>query len=198
MPQPDTMFSSPVSLAHFYWRHHVRPGDRVVDATCGNGHDTLVLAQLALTPSEGHLFGFDVQKMALARTHERLAAALDAPTCARVELHARCHAEMDQVIERTSVHLIAFNLGYLPNSDKTIKTAATTTLSGLQAALTLLQQDGLISIVSYPGHEEGKIEEAVLCDFCARLDQGLWCVCHHEWPNRKAGPRLWLIRKITQ
>ena len=35
-----------VALSHFFLRGRVRPGDRVADATCGNGRDTLLLARL--------------------------------------------------------------------------------------------------------------------------------------------------------
>ena len=38
---------SHLTLAHALWRSTVRPGDVVVDATAGRGHDTAVLAELA-------------------------------------------------------------------------------------------------------------------------------------------------------
>ena len=47
------------SIAQAVWTRFVRPGDTVVDATCGNGHDTKWLAQ-AVGPS-GRVFAFDIQ-----------------------------------------------------------------------------------------------------------------------------------------
>ena len=40
----------------------IQPGDRVIDATMGNGHDTLYLCE-AVGP-EGHVYAFDVQPQA--------------------------------------------------------------------------------------------------------------------------------------
>jgi hypothetical protein len=39
----------------------VKPGDVVVDATCGNGADSLALAHLALTDQSGKLYCIDIQ-----------------------------------------------------------------------------------------------------------------------------------------
>ncbi|WP_346419965.1 methyltransferase domain-containing protein, partial [Listeria monocytogenes] len=49
-------------FAHDTLRKVVRPGDYVIDATCGNGHDTLLLAELV--GINGHVLGFDIQQMA--------------------------------------------------------------------------------------------------------------------------------------
>ena len=51
------------SIAQAVWSRFVRPGDTVVDATCGNGHDTKWLAQ-AVGPS-GRVFAFDIQVCSL-------------------------------------------------------------------------------------------------------------------------------------
>ncbi|CAI7815622.1 unnamed protein product [Closterium sp. NIES-53] len=42
---------SPNPRASVLWRGVVRRGDTVVDATCGNGHDTMAMAALALAPA---------------------------------------------------------------------------------------------------------------------------------------------------
>ena len=42
----------------------IQPGDTVVDATVGNGHDTQMLAELV--GENGHVIGFDVQPSAIA------------------------------------------------------------------------------------------------------------------------------------
>jgi hypothetical protein len=47
------------AIAHAVWGQFVRPGDRVVDATAGNGADSLFLAK-AVGPS-GHLTIIDIQ-----------------------------------------------------------------------------------------------------------------------------------------
>ena len=52
-------------------RQVVQPGDTVVDATLGNGHDTLMLCELV--GETGRVIGFDIQPDAVERTRERLA-----------------------------------------------------------------------------------------------------------------------------
>lgn len=54
-------------------RQVVQPGDTVVDATLGNGHDTLMLCELV--GETGRVIGFDIQPDAVERTRERLADA---------------------------------------------------------------------------------------------------------------------------
>ncbi len=50
-----------------------RPGDKAIDACCGNGNDTVLLAEL-VGPT-GHVWGFDIQALAIENTAARLAAA---------------------------------------------------------------------------------------------------------------------------
>ena len=62
-----------VALARCFLMERVGKGDRVVDATCGNGRDTLLLARLV--GSTGRVWAFDVQASALAATEAELSAA---------------------------------------------------------------------------------------------------------------------------
>ncbi|MCE2982425.1 MAG: rRNA methyltransferase, partial [Parachlamydia sp.] len=55
------LFQSHLDLAHAYWDKLIRPGHIVIDATCGNGHDTLKLC-LCVSPTgqeTGKVFAFD-------------------------------------------------------------------------------------------------------------------------------------------
>ena len=55
-------------------RQQVTEGDFCIDATMGNGNDTLLLSQLCKTT--GKVLAFDIQKQALAATREKLVAEL--------------------------------------------------------------------------------------------------------------------------
>ncbi|WP_079117300.1 methyltransferase domain-containing protein, partial [Streptococcus pneumoniae] len=57
----------PLEMAHDFLAEVVTKEDVVVDATMGNGHDTLFLAKLAK-----QVYAFDIQKQALEKTQERL------------------------------------------------------------------------------------------------------------------------------
>lgn len=59
-------------LAHTYWYRSLQPGDIVLDATCGNGHDTLALAEYIGAPISGTLIALDIQERAIVRTRDRL------------------------------------------------------------------------------------------------------------------------------
>ena len=50
-----------LKLCHLILAETISKGDIVIDATCGNGHDTLFLAQCALDINSGFLYGFDIQ-----------------------------------------------------------------------------------------------------------------------------------------
>ena len=57
----------PLEMAHDFLAEVVTKEDIVVDATMGNGHDTLFLAKLAKK-----VYAFDIQEKALEKTQERL------------------------------------------------------------------------------------------------------------------------------
>ena len=57
----------PLEMAHDFLAEVVNQDDIVVDATMGNGHDTLFLAKLAKK-----VYAFDIQEQALEKTQERL------------------------------------------------------------------------------------------------------------------------------
>lgn len=63
----------------------VQKGDTVVDATCGNGNDTVALAKLVVDDfAKGCVYGMDVQEDAIQNTSSLLNLSLD-PN--QVQLH---------------------------------------------------------------------------------------------------------------
>ncbi len=133
------------------------PGDYAIDATMGNGHDTLFLARIV--GEQGKIFAFDIQSNALELTHARLKKNL---ISAPVSLNLCSHGKLLQCIPTSyigKIKAIMFNLGYLPGSDKSIKTIPEETVKALSEALVLLSTTGCISIVVYTGHPGG-LEEA--------------------------------------
>ncbi|MDU6962420.1 MAG: methyltransferase domain-containing protein, partial [Staphylococcus sp.] len=50
---------------------HIQDDSIVIDATCGNGNDTLFLAEQV---PNGKVFGFDIQKEAIEHTKEKIAS----------------------------------------------------------------------------------------------------------------------------
>ena len=178
-------------LAHQAIRTHFqhRPLDHAVDATCGNGHDTVFLASLAYK----QVWGFDVQSAAIEATRTKLAAA----NIQHVNLIHAGHETMQQHIDQP-IDCIMFNLGYLPRSDKTITTEADSSLLALKQATELLNSGGLISLLCYPGHEAGVIETHAVKSWLTTLDPQHWQVTHHTAREPKpSSPILFVLYRLT-
>jgi 16S rRNA C1402 N4-methylase RsmH len=161
------------------------PGDIVVDGTMGNGHDTLFLSKLV--GSEGHVYAFDVQKQALINTQ----AKLEQEKLTNTSLFLKSHEHMTATLPRAvhgHVAAAVFNLGYLPGSDKTVTTSASSTISAVRQLLHLLKEEGVIVIVVYHGHNEGKEEKKELLSFCEELDPRLARVITYQYINQKNDP----------
>ena len=97
----------------------------MVDATAGNGHDTLFLAQQVGT--DGKVYSFDVQQEAIGMTRSRLE---EAQLSDRVIMCETGHENLEEVIRALhlgNVSVIMFNLGYLPGGDHSITTLNETT-----------------------------------------------------------------------
>lgn len=175
------------SLAHTLWAERVQPGDSVIDATVGNGYDTLFLARLL--QGKGRLYGYDIQLQAIQKAQELLERELTAELLAPIELSIGSHEEL----RPQGVKLIVYNLGYLPGGDKSITTRAETTLVSLTQALTLLAKGGMVSVMIYAGHPEGARERELLIPWAQGLAKDRWTVSWHQWINRTDAPGLLII-----
>lgn len=169
-----TALPTAVQWSHVILEPRLRPGDFVVDATAGNGHDTVFLAQRVLPG--GRVFAFDLQADAVARTRQRLAeAGPPVPDPASVVLHHAGHERMGELLPpelRGRFRAVMFNLGYLPGGDKAVITRVETTLSALRQALDWLAGDGVLTVVVYPGHEGGRCESDAVAHWMAGLPSG--------------------------
>lgn len=190
------MYKPHIKAAHEAWKKLVQPGDCVIDATCGNGHDTLLLATLALTTQAGSLYAFDIQPTAIQNTKLRLQSHLSPEQYNRVKFIQRCHSTFPTEIKEGSVRLITYNLGYLPGAEKSLTTITSTTLQSISQALKLLMPEGAISITCYPGHPEGQQEEKAILEFASSLNPKEWLCCHQAWINRLDSPSLLSFIKI--
>jgi tRNA A58 N-methylase Trm61 len=164
----------------------VQEGDIVVDATIGNGHDTVFLAKLV--GEKGHVFGFDIQEEAVKNTVTRLHSEY-------VEKHVTIHQKGHQHIKETiPTHLhgkvsgAIFNLGYLPGGDQTIVTVPKTTIPAIEQLLDIMKPEGIIIIVIYHGHQEGQVERDHLMDFVKTLDPRIAHVLHYQFLNTQNNP----------
>lgn len=161
-----------------------------VDCTVGNGHDTLFLAKEAGT--EGKVYGFDVQASAIEATKKRLS---DHDDIAPVEIFHAGHENLEAHIDE-ALDIVVYNLGYLPRHDKSITTMTQTTLESVKQAMKMIKPGGVVSVIAYPGHDEGANELAGLSEFLKDIDQAEFDILRSEFINQKNRPPiLFLIEK---
>ena len=153
-------------LVHDILREVLRAGDVAIDATAGNGHDTLFLAKRV--GHAGKVLAFDVQPQAL----DSARAMLEYWGFSNVELICRDHARLAEGLPDESIAAITFNLGYLPSGDKSIITRPASTLTALEKGLGLLRLGGILTVLAYRGHPGGRQEAAAVETLLKRLGAG--------------------------
>ena len=178
----------PLQMAHVFLAEVVTKEDTVVDATMGNGHDTLFLAKLAK-----QVYAFDIQEQAVEKTRQRLAeAGLD-----NAQLILAGHETLDQYLDHFKAAI--FNLGYLPSADKSVITRPDTTLEALEKVCLGLEKGGRAAIMIYYGHEGGEVEKDAVLDFVSQLSQQDFTVALYKTINQINNPPfLVMIEKLRE
>ena len=174
--------------AHEAVQRVVQAGETVVDATMGNGHDTLLLAMLV--GPEGRVIGIDLQEVALELTRRLLLE--NGIEEGRVQLVCCSHAELDRALSGP-VAAVMFNLGYLPGGDHAFTTRKESTLAALEQGWTALRNGGIITAACYQGHPGGRAETEAVLAWAAALERAQIEICRRE--EAKDGPILVTVRK---
>lgn len=155
-----------------------------VDMTCGNGYDTLFLAQIS-----EQVYAFDIQDEAITKTLK----LLKDNDISNVQVLKESHDLFDIFISQ-NIDLAIYNLGYLPSGKKDIKTEAVIVLNSLKKALEVLNPEGIIVIVVYLHDFE---ESRLITDFTSKLGSD-FDVIKHEVMNRNSSPYIIEIRRIKK
>ena len=185
-----------VQQAHQAIAEILKPGDIAIDATVGNGHDTLFLA--THVSATGKIYGFDIQQQALDSAWQRLD---EAGQSGQVSLYHAGHEVMAMLLPESvagGVKAVMFNLGYLPSGDKQRTTGASTTLAALQTALSLLAPGGVISLLAYTGHPGGREEAELVKAWGASLPQDLFTVSIEVVPTAHDNAPEWVVIRRQQ
>lgn len=163
----------------------------VVDATAGNGYDTLFLAEK--TAESCRIWAFDIQEQAIGSARSRTASIKHDDRICWVNVDHACMNEF--VFE--PVDAAMFNLGYLPGSSRSIVTQPSSLEPALNWLLQRLKPLGRISIVAYPGHQSGQEEILFLEQYLAQLPQQRFIANRLQYLNQKNQPAiLYTIGKI--
>ena len=186
-----------LALCHLALAQTCAPGDCVLDATAGRGHDALFLA--SLVGETGLVLAVDRQEEALRAT---AALLCEHGLEGRVRLAPGDHAEMEALLSRDmpvgrDLAAVVFNLGFLPGSDKSVRTSAASTLAALKAVWPRLRRGGLLCVHVYTGHEGAEEEAAAVDAWMSALDwkKARVTACRQSnKPSRRE--TLYLARKI--
>jgi len=180
------MLKTALHYSHTLLEEIIQPGDHVIDATMGNGHDTVFLADKV--GRTGQVYSFDIQKQALEATQQKLSenGLLD-----RATLFLQGHETIGEVIaEQQPIKAGIFNLGYLPKSDKSVITLPETTKTAMEEILKRLVPQGRMIIVVYYGHQGGEAELDMVQNFCQALPQEQFNVLNYQFINQKNNPPI--------
>ena len=180
-----------LQIAHDYWKKLLISTDNVIDATCGNGKDSLFLANLV---KKGRLFCYDIQKESIDKTTSFLKE--NSINLEKVTFFNDSHETFSKIPHLSKIKLIIYNLGYLPGGDKTITTKKKSTLSSIKEALELIIPLGAISISIYSGHKEGAVEKTAIFKLLEALDKKKFIIATHQWETKNNAPCLVWITKI--
>jgi predicted methyltransferase len=175
-----------LAFANSLLHKSIQPGGIAVDATLGNGHDTVFMAKLV--GEEGKVYGFDVQEQAIINSRARLA---EHDLLERATLLHKGHEHIYSsvpITEHGKVSAAIFNLGYLPGSDKSVITKPETTISAIQQLLEILAPGGIIVLVIYHGHAGGELERDAIMQFVQQIDQKQGRVLLYQFLNQKNNP----------
>lgn len=180
-----------LELSHEYIEKAAGKGDIVIDATAGNGKDTVFLA--SLVGSEGLVYAFDIQDSAIHNTRKLLQQK---DLTEHVKLIKDRHENMNFYINE-KVKAVMFNLGYLPYGNHNIATTPQTTIRGLKNAMRLLQVNGLITIVIYHGGDTGFKEKEKVLEFTETIDYNEFSVIKTDFINQiNCPPILVCLEKL--
>ncbi len=175
-----------LKLAHAYWKEHIRPGDVCVDATAGRGKDTALLCELA--GPAGQIYAFDVQPEAVKSTQALLEREGYADQ-AQVILDS--HENMTQYVG--SAKCVIFNFGYLPGGNHAVFTKKESSIAAIEAALSIITEDGFVSLCIYYGGDSGFEEKDALMEYLRGVDSKRYTVMVQDFFNRPNCPPIFVL-----
>jgi len=183
--------ASVLNYAQILVKASIKPGDLVVDATVGQGHDTLVLAQAVGV--DGVVYAFDIQEAAIGIARDLVHSKVTNYTVNWV------HGSHEFMLADIPAHwlgqvsAVMFNLGYLPGYDHKITTNTQSTLAGVDAATQLLKAGGIITIVAYTGHDGAQAEANAVEKWASLLPQKQFNVLSYRFINQANHPPFLIV-----
>ncbi len=181
------LFPKATVIAQQIVKKILHEGDYAVDATAGNGNDTLFMARLV--GDQGHVYSFDIQTPAIGNTKKLLD---EHNLSERVTLIQTGHENLDKYV-KGKLKTVMFNLGYLPGGDHNIITIPETTVKALNKALDLLDYLGVLTVVVYSAHQGATQEQYAVEDFFAECNRKEYDIVKIENINYANNPPFVIV-----
>jgi len=183
----NILYNRSTNIIKLYMENQLKADSVVIDCTMGNGHDSLYAKELM--GKSGKLYGFDIQAMAL----EKSKILLEAHNLSDHVFYIKdSHEHVDQYVTE-KVDLIMFNFGFLPGGDKSITTFFESSSTAIKKSFDLLKQYGIITMIFYPGHEEGKRELLQIMSDLEKIDQRDFDIHHGRFINQINNPPEYVV-----
>jgi len=154
-----------------------------VDATCGNGNDTLFLVR-----NTKFTYAFDINPIAIDNTKARLKDFSNYKTINKSHVYIK-----DEVL---NADCIIFNLGYLPKVESPTITNKETTIIALNSAFSCLKTNGLLSISCYLKHDGGYDEYLAVVDWLKINNHNV--IYTYQDQSKDLAPILFVVKKECQ
>jgi SAM-dependent methyltransferase len=167
-----------VQFVHDFLAAHLPAAQFAIDATCGNGGDTVFLCRLAQK-----VLAMDIQPQAIESTRRRLAQEGLAEPEGRVQLVCDSHANLLRYAAPGSADAVLFNFGWLPGAEHAVFSTAASSIPALEAALTALRTGGILSAVLYSGKCIGSDEKQAVLAWLRALPLTQYTVLICEFAN---------------
>lgn len=171
------------TVAHRWIKENIQPDWICVDATAGNGNDTLFLLQHAKK-----VYAFDIQLQAKENTLKRTQGYDN------LIFHLTGHQNMKQYVHE-NIDLAIFNFGYLPHADPSCITLPNTSLAAIEAAFSLLNENGYLYLAVYLGHDGGIEEHQAIYQWIIQKRNKIEV---RSYTQRKGAPILYEIKKSSR
>ncbi len=174
-----------LAVTHRFLQKYVPKGGFAIDATAGNGGDTLLLCQLV--GENGHVLALDVQPQAVENTQKRLA---EAGVAHLANVLCDSHANLFHHVRPESADCVVFNFGWLPGGDHEVFTRKETSIPAIQQALDCLKPGGILSLCLYYGRNNGYEERDAVLDYVKGLDHRRYTALVVYFANRVNDPPI--------
>ncbi|WP_215493444.1 class I SAM-dependent methyltransferase [Fenollaria sporofastidiosus] len=104
------------------------------------------------------MYLYDIQKKAIGNTKGSL-GFICIQNCIYLN---KSHDDLSDINEKLT---LLYNLGYLPRANKSIVTKSVSTIKSLECLINKLNYAAIVMITTYPGHEEGSLEDDSINEF---------------------------------